>query len=136
MKKGVLIGLFILFTLGVCNSQNYIGKHKDEIKKMMREAKPEFKLDKTMVNQVYNYLKYIDDFEEQTFLFFMDENDKCSFTKLMCDYSLLNDVTDSFNKKYLLTDKNEWMYSVEGEKFIVKLTEEEWFFTVVTKKHN
>ena len=134
MKNILVTLLFSLVLMGVGNSQHFIGMHKDEIMKEMKQVMPDFKIDNSTVNKLYKYLKYVDDINEQTLLIFLDENDRCTFSKLMSDYSNLDDAIKKLNNKYKKVKQNEWVYSLEKVSYSVILKEEEWFFTIETKK--
>ncbi len=115
------------------HAQNYIGLHKDEVKQLMRENNRNFHLNTTNVNNTYNYLKYEDNISEQTMLFFLSKGDTCKYVRLMSDYSNLNDVLNNLDSKYTKSDKDTWTYTDNGKKYIVKMDEGEWYFTVTTK---
>lgn len=129
-----LITLGFLFLMYSSLSQNYIGMHKDSIKEAMRNNQESFSLDQSTINKVYKYLKYVDSYGEQTLLFFLDENDYCTSSKLMSDYSNLTDIIDELNNKYINIDDSTWKYYSDNEEFFVTLVEGDWFFTVYTKK--
>jgi hypothetical protein len=134
MKVSIYIAL-IAFVLASCiNAQNYVGLHKDEILSLMDETQKDFRLNTGVINKTYNYLKYEDKVKEQTLLFFLDDDDCCTYVRLMSDYANLNDVLDSLNGKYNRHSENKWTYSDEGGVYTVNLKKEEWFFTVNTKK--
>lgn len=115
-------------------AQNYIGMHKSKIHKVLSNANPYFKLNKDVINNSYKYLKYEDKINEQTILFFLSPGDTCTYVRHMCDYSNLTTVIDSLDNKYVKLDKNTWSYQDGKEEYIITLTEEEWFFTVSTRR--
>ena len=123
----------LILTLQV-NAQNFIGLHKDEIARLMEETQRDFILNTGVINKTYNYLKYEDNINEQTLLYFLNEDDYCTCVRLMSDYSNFNDVKDSLNGKYTRKSDNTWTYKEKGEVYTVKLEKGEWFFTVITKK--
>lgn len=132
----MLVTLFLTFSLaGVSSSQHLIGLHKDDIIVLMKENQPDFKMDNSTVNKLYKYLKFVDNINEQTLLIFLDENDRCTFSKLMSDYSNLDDALNDLNKNYKTVKVNEWIYSIDGVNYSVTLAEEEWFFTILVKKY-
>jgi hypothetical protein len=136
MRISIYIGaIAFILTLQV-NGQNYIGLHKDEIASLMKETQRDFKLNTGIINKAYNYLKYEDKVNEQTLLFFLDEDDCCTCVRLMSDYTNLNDVTDTLNSKYTRTGENTWTYKEMDVVYTVRLEKEEWYFTVITKKEN
>lgn len=133
MKLLPLLTALALFTAQL-HAQNYIGMQKAEIIKLMQKNNPGFDLDESVVNSTYNYLKFVDKFNEETWLFFLDENNICSLTKLMSDYSNLKIRTGELNKKYKNAGENKWIYLEKGVVYIIELKKEEWFFTILMKK--
>ena len=134
MKVTIYIGL-IAFVLALrIDAQNYIGLHKDEIISMMDETQRDFRLNTGVINNTYNYLKYEDKVNEQTLLFFLDEDDCCTYVRLMSDYANLRDVLDSLDSNYSRHSEDKWTYRDQGETYMVSLKKEDWFFTVNTKK--
>ena len=125
--------ILIFFVLGISfgtNSQVYIGKHKNEIIELMNKHHQNFKLNKDVINRTYNYLKYEDNISEQTLLFFLSEDNYCTFVRWMSDYANINDMISMLDSKYIKSGKDTWTYSDNGKKYIIKLEEGEWFFTV------
>src|SRR4030042_331160 len=108
-------------------SQNYIGMQKDEIIKVMQKDRPNFKLDKDVINRTYNYIKFVDKISEQTMLFFLSENKRCTYVRWMSDYSNLNEIITELDKKYKKKDEKTWCYVDKGQEYIVKLDEGQWF---------
>jgi hypothetical protein len=129
----------LLFTLyftavEICIAQVYIGKHKDEVRQLMKENRKDLSLDESSRNTVYNLLKYVDRNESQTLLFVFNENDTCQYYKLTCDYSLLKKIQRDLDEKYTRSEEGLWYFTAEGKKFQVTLKQEEWFFSVLTKE--
>jgi hypothetical protein len=135
MKVTIYIISLIAFLLASrINGQNYIGLHKDEVISLMDATQSDFRLNKGVINNTYNYLKYEDKVNEKTLLFFLYEDDCCTYVRLMSDYANLRDVLDSLNSNFSRHMENEWTYMDQGETYTVSLKKEEWFFTVSTKK--
>jgi hypothetical protein len=101
----------------------------------MKSVHPNFKQDKSTVNHSFKYLKYVDKISEQTVLFFMTDNDLCSYVRWMSDYSNLNDMIETLNRKYKKNDSNSWSFTEHGESYSVTLVEDEWYFTVSYRKN-
>ena len=115
-------------------TQNFIGSSKDEIVKMMNEKNPGFSLDDGVVNNTYKYLKYVDKENEETWLFFLSDENICTHSKLMSDFSNLQTRKDELDKEYKPAGENKWIFINKGTTFIVELKKEEWFFTITIKK--
>jgi len=100
----------------------------------MKEKNSVFKLDESTINKTYKYLKYVDNYGDQTLLFFLSDDDYCTHSKLMVDYIYLKNVIDSLNNKFEKKGDLAWFYIDKKTEYIIQLEKEEWFFTVVTKK--
>ena len=134
MKRFISLLLISFIALFQVPAQNYIGLHKDELMKVMNATQRNFKLNTDAVNIKYKYLKYEDKINDQTMLFFLSEDEYCTYMRLMCDYVNLSKVIDSLNKQYIKTSQYAWTYKENGDIYIVDLEKGEWFFTVSIKK--
>lgn len=128
-----IITLFFLFSINYqLFSQHLIGLNKEQVISVMKKDYPSFDLDNSTVNYTYKYLKYIDKFSEQTMLIFLSDNNVCTSTKLISDYSNINEVKNKLNTTCKKSGKDKWTYMVQGKTFLVTLQRTEWFFTVFT----
>jgi hypothetical protein len=134
-NRNILILLLFFASFISSEAQNFIGLNSSEIAGVMKSAYPQFKLDKNAVNTTYKYLKYVDKISEQTILFFLSDKDFCTYVRWMSDYANLNDMTSMLNKNYKKSGVNTWAFTDKGEKYSVKLEEDEWFFTVSFRKN-
>jgi hypothetical protein len=135
MKTFSLLCLFFCtFYLGTAHSQHFIGKGIDEIKQQMRAEKNDFFFAKEVNTGKYHFLKFENVEETKTMLFLLDENGKCEYTKLMCDYSLLKNIEDSLNQNYEYQKDMTWIdYTRDStQNYLIELEKKEWFFTVKT----
>jgi hypothetical protein len=127
--------MLLTTNLFVMQGQNFIGLNSAEIAGLMKTVNPQFKLDKNAVNHTFKYLKYVDKISEQTILLFMSDKDECTYVRWMSDYSNLNDMIESLNKKYKKSGTNTWSFAENGEDYSVTLAEDEWYFTVSYHKN-
>jgi hypothetical protein len=132
--RNVLIAVLLLIFISPLESQHLIGLHKNQVIKEIKTSKSNFIMDNSTVNHTYNYLKYIDKNSEQTLLVFLSDKDICTSTKLMSDYSLLDLVKRDLNMNYKKINTCSWTYQWKGITYLVKLKQEEWFFTIFTSK--
>lgn len=130
MKRIITTFLVSMHALLLINGQNFIGMHKDNIADALKQDYPDFRLDKTNPNSTYNYLKFVDNISEQTILFFLSDDDVCTYVRWISDYANLNDMNGILNRKYRKNGENSWIYSQNGKRYTVTLEEEEWYFTV------
>ena len=135
MNKVLLISIvsFLLLLSSNTEAQFYIGKHSDDIKEIIKEEHPYFKLNTSDVNTAYKYLKYEDRINEITALLFLDEEDKCKMVRIMYDYANINDVLDYIKKNMEKVGENTYEFTPYNERLTVAMKEEDWFFTLTVK---
>ncbi len=132
MRKFLVIVALIVITAAL-QAQHFIGLHKDDVIKLMRETYREFYNDNSFTNKHFNYLKFLDNTGSQTWLFFLSEDDICKYHKRMVDYAYMNEIIAELNSRGMKTGTDEWEYMNMGKSYTVSLTRDEWFFTVVTR---
>ena len=128
----------ILLTLSLSiplqsHGQHYVGRHKSEVRRLMKENINELYEDNTSRNPVYNMVKYIDNLGNQTLIYFFSDQDTCLYSKWMCDYSMLNKVVSGLNEKYRQSAEDSWNYVQDGREYRISLTTGEWYFTISTR---
>jgi len=123
-----------MWGMTLTHGQNFIGLHKDNIAKVLRQDHPDFRIDNSSVNNTYKYLKFIDSVSEQTILFFLSDDDMCTYVRWISDYANLNDMIGMLNRTYKKNGEKSWTYSHDGKHYAVTLEEEEWYFTVNIRK--
>jgi len=125
--------LFLLVIVLPLKTQNLIGYHKSDIIKIMKEKQSVYSLDNQAINPVYNYLKYVDALGNRTLLFFLSEEDICTYFKLMSDYAYFKSTRKRMDKKFIRLNDSIWVQRINKKEYIKKLKKEEWFFTVTTR---
>ncbi len=130
----LLTVLLCLLSVSVGFSQHFIGSDIEEIKSEMQESKKEFFFSKEVNTGKYHFLKFENVDQTKTMLFILDEEGKCKYTKLMCDYSLLKSFEDSLNSNYEYQKNMTWIdYREDSElNYLIELDKREWFFTIKT----
>ena len=132
MRTLIFISIFACAGI-TCQAQIFIGKDKEAVKQLMKE-KREYALDASARNTVYNTLKYEDHRGTRTYLFLFDENDFCTLSKLMCDYSFLDRITKQLDEQFTPGEEGQWTHTEEGTNYLITLKKGDWFFSVLTKK--
>ena len=132
MHKLLLSGFFLLLVLPG-PAQNFIGRKAEEIRKYMTTEQNNFSLDETTVNKVYKYLKYVDEMETRTALYFLSDDDVCTWYKVVYDNDLLPSVIAGLDSTCRKVSDTLWLEK-SGENTCQKILErQDWFFTVITK---
>ncbi|MCD6200934.1 MAG: hypothetical protein J7K46_03910 [Bacteroidales bacterium] len=132
MYKVLLSGFILLLTLSG-SAQNLIGWKADEIRKYMRTEQNNFSLDETTVNKVYKYLKYVDETETKTALYFLSDHDVCIWYKVVYDNDLLPSVIAGLDSTCRKVSDTLWLEKSGGNTYQKVLERQDWFFTVITK---
>jgi len=131
------ICLSILFFVAFATpgiGQNLIGIEKEGAEDYVRKEMKGFNLDNSTKNESFNYLKFINSSGTKTLIIFFSPENISTHTRMVCDFSELDFMTEDFNKNYKKITKTSWEYSVGSDKFTVNLEEKEWYFVVTTKK--
>ena len=121
-----------LLILGVSplKGQTMIDLTKEEVRARVKENHKGFRRDKSVVNQRFNYLKYVNGLRTRTWVLYFTEEDICRSTKLICDYGEYDEVLEELNLSYDKAGESEWQYMLKRDTVGVILTREEWYFTV------
>ncbi|MBS0010604.1 MAG: hypothetical protein KFF49_04300, partial [Bacteroidales bacterium] len=65
-----------------------------------------------------------------TVYFFLSDNDRCTRIKRMYVLSMKDEVRQELDKLYSKEGEDTWSDSRRGKRAIIKLVNEEWYFTV------
>ncbi len=115
------------------NGQNLIGYSEPEIRKYMAENKKDMVLQNFVNNNTFKYLKYTDNYETETLLFFLTEKLVCKSVRRICDKSLKPQIIKEYDKLFSKTGETEWTETKNGNKFLIELKEEDYTFNVTIK---
>jgi len=133
MKSIRIIVLLVLFGITPhIAAQHYIGLAKDAAKSLARTNG--FFPDDMTTNQSFNYLKFVNSAGTKTLLVYFNDQNQSTHSKMVCDFSEFDYVIKELNGKYKKAGDKSWEYTHNSEVFSVVLEEEEWYFTVRTKK--
>ena len=136
MRRIITLILLSLATSLYVYSQNFVGAHKLEIKKKMKQKHKDFYFAKEVMGK-RNFIKFLDYDELKTFLFVLDDDGYCEYQMLMCDYSLLKASIDLLHKNYEYKQDLVWYDYLSGKQdYVIRIKKEEWYFSIITKKLN
>ena len=113
-----------------------IGKHKEEVRELVKQDYKGFRRDNTVVNQHFNYLKYVNALRTRTWIIYFTEDDICKSSKLVCDYNEYDEMLEDLNAAYDQVGENKWEYKLKKETISVSLSRQEWYFTVREARKN
>lgn len=123
--------LFAALTVsGICTySQNLIGYKYMEIRNFMNENYKEMSYN-NVSNSKYKYLKYSDRSDSQTLLFFLNSDSVCTSVRMICDITIKEKKAKEFNSVYKKKGDNRWLETRNGNHYIIKIKDEEWYYTI------
>jgi hypothetical protein len=125
----VLSVLLFLISMNL-NGQNLIGYSEKEIKQYMAENQKNMTFQNFVNNSTFKYLKYSENDETATILFFLNEKLLCKSVRVICDKSLKTAKTKELNSLYKKVSDNEWVEIKNGKNYRIDLKEDEWSFNV------
>jgi hypothetical protein len=126
----LLPAAFLWLALRPLEAQSMIGMDKDAIQALVKEGHREFRPDRSVVSQRFNYLKYVNGLRTRTWIIYFDEKDRCKSTKLVCDYGEFDEVLEELNRIHEHAGDSEWYYRLGRDTVQVILSRQEWYFTV------
>jgi len=115
---------FLTFS-GLLSGQNLIGYKDSEIRKFMKENKGEMNLNK-VINDRFNYLKYTDNSDSQTILFFLNRDTVCNSIRIICDQGEKYSKIKEYNAAYKKDGENKWIDRRNGKEYHIEIKDEEW----------
>jgi len=123
--KIVTLSAALILTCTYAHSQNLIGYKENEIRKFMKENHSDMNYN-TVINSKFNYLKYSDNMENQTILFFLTPDSVCRNVRIICDISLKSQKVKELNTQYLKNGENKWIDKQKGKDYLVEMTDGKW----------
>lgn len=91
----------------------------------MKENRREMNFN-NVVNSKYSYLKYSDNLESQTVLFFLNPDSVCRNIRIICDSSVKTQKVKELNSKYDKKGENRWIESRNGKEYVIELSDGKW----------
>ena len=127
----IKVSSVILFLISMnLNGQNLIGYSEKEIRQYMTDNQKNMKFQNFINNSTFKYLKYSDNDETVTALFFMNDQLLCKSVRYICDKSLKTAKTKELNTLYKKVSDNEWVEIKNGKNYKIDMKEDEWSFNV------
>lgn len=133
MRRILFILILLSESLFIASGQYFVGLPKDSVMVKVQKEMRFFLLDNSGKNDLYKYLKFVDKINEETLYCFLSENDICTSTRLISDYSNLYKRLEWLDQYYKRQNDSTWFYFYNKKKYHIVLRREEWFFVLVTK---
>ena len=83
-----------------------------------------------VTNSNYNYLKYSDNYDRQTLLFFLNPDSVCTSIRLICDLSTRAEKVREFNSIYRKYGENSWIHKRDGKDYLIEIKDEKWLSVI------
>lgn len=75
---------------------------------------------------MFSYLKYSDNSDSQTILFFLTPDSVCKAVRVICDSTLKPDKIKELDSTYKRISENKWVDTHDGKNYLIKFKDEEW----------
>jgi len=129
--KVLLLSAFLTIT-GFLSGQNLIGYKDFEIKKYMKENIGNMSYNKVN-NDRFNYLKYTDNSETQTLLFFLGTDSVCSSIRIICDSVTKAEKVKEFDTSFKKNGENIWVDRRNNIDYLIEIKDEQWSSIITIK---
>jgi hypothetical protein len=123
--KIIILSAILILTCIWAQSQNLIGYKESEILKYMKENRHDMNYN-NVVNSKFSYLKYSDNLENQTVLFFLNPDSVCRNVRIICDINMKSQMIKEFDSKYKKSGENKWIDKRERKDYLIELMEGKW----------
>ncbi|MEA1885916.1 MAG: hypothetical protein U9N72_01725 [Bacteroidota bacterium] len=129
--RAILIYIILFFFPVNLSGQNVLGYKQNKIEKYISKNYKHLVKEGNTRNEYYKYLKYTDGAGGTTTVyFFLSDKNKCTRVKRMHVHSMKDEVIHELDSLYTRKGDNLWSERHRGIRSVIKLENEEWFFTV------
>jgi hypothetical protein len=118
---------------GRLSGQNLIGYNNNEIRKFMKENRKEMNFSNVR-NSTFSYLKYSDNTDKQTILFFLTPDSVCKSIRLICDTTMKPEKLNELNANYKSIGDDRWIDYHGGKNYLIELRDEKWSCTITIER--
>jgi hypothetical protein len=124
---------FLIVISGCLFGQNLIGYNNNEIRKFMKENRKEMNVSNVR-NSTFSYLKYSDNADKQTILFFLSPDSVCKSIRMICDTSMKPEKLNELNANYKSIGDDRWMDRHGGKNYLIEFRDEKWSCTITIER--
>jgi hypothetical protein len=123
--KIITLSAVLMLTCFYAQSQNLIGYKQKEILKYMKENRSDMNFN-NVVNSQFSYLKYSDNSEKQTLLFFLSPDSVCKSVRIICDIDMKSQKVQEFNSQFMKRGKTQWIDKRNGKEYLIEIMDGKW----------
>jgi hypothetical protein len=85
-------------------------------------------------NSTFSYLKYSDNADKQTILFFLAPDSVCKSIRLICDSTMKPEKLSELNANYKSIGDDKWIDQHGGKNYLIELRDEKWSCTITIER--
>ena len=124
MKTAALV-TFLMVASGITFAQNLIGYNDAQIRNFMKQNRKDMHFN-NVKNTLFSYLKYSDNTDSQTILFFLTPDSVCKGVRVICENTMKPEKIKELDASYKRIGDDKWVDIHNGKNYLIKLKEEEW----------
>jgi hypothetical protein len=127
--KVIALSAALLFACIYSHGQNLIGYKGKDILKYMKENYSDMNYN-NVVNSKFSYLKFTDNLESQTMLFFLTPDSVCKSVRIICETYMKSEKTKELDSQYTKCGVNKWIDKRDSKEYIIKMIDGKWSCTI------
>jgi hypothetical protein len=127
--KVIMLSAALLFACIYANAQNLIGFKGKDVLKYMKENYSDMNYN-NVVNSKFSYLKFTDNLDSQTMLFFLTPDSICKSVRIICETYMKSEKTKELDSQYTKCGENKWVDKRDGKEYIIKMIDGKWSCTI------
>lgn len=116
---------FLMVASGCSFAQNLIGYKDAQIRNFMKQNRKDMHFN-NVKNTLFSYLKYSDNSDSQTILFFLTPDSVCKGVRVICENSMKPEKIKELDASYKRIGDDKWVDNHDGKNYLIKFKEEEW----------
>ena len=116
---------FLMLSCCCTYGQNLIGYNYLEIRMFMRENRKDMNFNNVRNNK-FIYLKYSDNSDSQTILFFLTQDSVCKSVRVICDNTVKTEKVKELDSNYKKAGENRWIDNHNGKDYLIEVKDETW----------
>jgi len=131
MRKLLLTVIaLVMLAMTPTQAQEFVGLTGKKIRDVMASENPGLTPDNAVRNNIFRYLKYYSEDENETWLIFLDDRDRCYGVRITCSINGYEAAIKELNEKYRPEGHNVWSYRAGRDRITVIVKKDASCFTV------